>query len=310
MKYAVISDIHGNNHAFRAVLADAETMEVDTYLLLGDYASSFPQGGEVVNAIRKLKSAVVVRGNGEDYFVPLKGKAPHELTHEQMKPVYWGYRSLSPESLEYVLSLPKAAAFMDCGIEINLTHQMELFYRKPKIKPFWSEHFREIMNEKPFTHDEYVQFAREALLSTPGTIDEILRLPKGVYLLGHNHLQFHMEYEGRLFINPGSCGEPLDWDTRAAYTVLTIGDGSWNVEERRVPYNTQLIIDALDSSGFTEYAPVWSSIMKKEALEAKDSFAPFVWHVLETGRKMGEYESPVSNTVWEAAVRTWDMDKK
>jgi len=306
MKYAVISDIHGNNHAFKAVLADAEAMGVDTYLLLGDYASSFPQGGEVVDAIRKLKSAVVVRGNGEDYFVPLKGKAPHELTHEQMKPVYWGYRSLSPGNLNYVLNLPQTATFMDCGIKINLEHLMGFFYQQPKIKPFWSEHFRELMNEKPFAHDEYLLFAREALLSTPGVADKILQLPRGVYLLGHNHLQFYMEYEGRLFINPGSCGEPLDWDTRAAYTILTISDDGWKVEEKRVKYDQKLIIDELDSSGFTEYAPVWSNIMKKEALEAKDSFAPFVWHVLETGRKMGEYESPVSDAVWEEAVKTWE----
>jgi len=54
---------------------------------------------------------------------------------------------------------------------------------------------------------------------------------------------------------------------------------------------------------------VWSRVMKKETLEAKDSFAPLVWHVLETGRKMGEYTSPVSNVVWEEAVKTWDMDK-
>jgi len=142
MKYAVISDIHGNNHAFQAVLADAEAIGVDTYLLLGDYASSFPQGGEVVDAIRKLKSAVVVRGNGEDYFAPLKGKDFKELTHEQMKPVYWGYRSLSPENLDYVLNLPQTAAFTDCGIKVNLEHNTSMFYQQPKIKPFWSEHFR------------------------------------------------------------------------------------------------------------------------------------------------------------------------
>jgi len=307
MKYAIISDIHGNNHAFKAVLADAEAMGIDTYLLLGDYASSFPQGGEVVDAIRKLKSAVVIRGNGEDYFVPLKGKAPQELIHEQMKPVYWGYRSLSPENLEYVLNLPQTAAFTDCGINVHLEHNTGMFYQQPKIKPFWSEHFRELMEEKPFTHDEYLRFARKTFLSTPGVVNEIVQRPKGVYLCGHNHLQFHMEYKGRLFINPGSCGEPLDWDTRAAYTVLTISDDGWKVEERRVEYDRQLIINALDSSGFTAYAPVWSRVMKKEALEAKDYFAPLVWHVLDTGRKMGEYASPVSNVVWEEAVKTWDM---
>jgi len=307
MKYAVISDIHGNNHAFKAVLADAKAQGVDVYLLLGDYASSFPQGNDVVNAIRRLNPAVVVRGNGEGYFLALKGKKPQELTHEQFKPIIWAYNTLSQENLDYLLNLPESVTISDSGFTINLTHVIEFFYRDPRIELFWSLHFRTLMTNKPFTHKEYLQIASDALLSTPGVREEIHKLPKGVYLLGHNHMQFHMEYEGRLFVNPGSCGEPLDWDTRAAYTILTISDGGWQVDERRVEYDTQLVIDELDSSGYTEYAPEWSKIMKIEVCEAKDYFAQFVDHVMETGRKFGEYQAPVSNGVWKEAIKTWNM---
>ena len=307
MKYAIISDIHGNSHAFEAVLADAEAVGVDKYLLIGDYASSFSQGNDVVNAIRKLKSAVVIRGNGEDYFFALKEKDPQELTHEQAKPIYWGYRNLSHDNLEYLLNLPKTEIITDSGVNIHLAHAMDLFYREPRIELFRSGIFCRLMEATPFTHGEYLRLAREALLATPGAIDEIQSLPVGVYLFGHNHLQFYMEYEGRLFVNPGSCGEPLDWDTRAAYTILTITDGVSQVEERRVEYNIQAAIDALDSSGFTEYAPLWSKIMKLEAAEAKDYFGQFVAHIAETGRKMGETQFPVSNVVWEEVVRTWGV---
>jgi len=47
MKYAIISDIHGNLFAFKEVLADAKAQGVDMYLLIGDYASSFPWGNDV-----------------------------------------------------------------------------------------------------------------------------------------------------------------------------------------------------------------------------------------------------------------------
>ncbi|MCL2287524.1 MAG: metallophosphatase family protein [Firmicutes bacterium] len=308
MKYAIISDTHGNNHALQAVLADAAAQGVDTFLLLGDYASSFPQGNDVVNTIRGLKSAVVVRGNGEDYFAALNVQDLGTFTHQQFKPMYWGFTTLSPGNLEYLLGLPKNLTISDGDTKINLTHAMDLFYRQPKIKLFWSRHFRELMATKPFTHQEYLQLARDSLLSTPGAQEEILTLPQGIYLLGHNHLQFYMEYEGRLFINPGSCGEPLDWDTRAPYTILTITGSRPQVEERRVEYDVQLIINELDTSGFTEYAPVWSSIMKIEAAKARDHFAPFVDHIMETGRAFGEYQAPVSNAVWEEAIKTWKME--
>ena len=56
MKHAIISDIHGNIHAFKAVLADAMLQNVDKFLLLGDYASSFPYGNDVVDTIRKSEN--------------------------------------------------------------------------------------------------------------------------------------------------------------------------------------------------------------------------------------------------------------
>ena len=105
LKYAIISDIHGNIHAFKAVLTDAASQGVDMYLLLGDYASSFPYGNDVVDIIRNLGSCVAIRGNGEGYLIDLQGRNPAELTNEQFKPVYWAYQSLSAENMEYIAKL-------------------------------------------------------------------------------------------------------------------------------------------------------------------------------------------------------------
>jgi len=306
MKYAIISDIHGNIHAFEAVLADAKAQGADMYLLIGDYASSFPHGNDVADAIRKLEPATVIRGNGEGYFIDLKGRDLQELAHEQFKPVYWGYRSLTQGNLEYMVNLPETAVVADGNTKIHLAHSMGLFFRTPEIGLFRSQIFRIMMEAAPFSHEEYLARAREALLACPGAVAEIHAMPEGIYLFGHNHLQFHMEYEGRLFINPGSCGEPLNWDTRAAYTLLTVDEGSWVVAERRVGYDLSLVVEGLDASGFTAYAPVWSDIMKREVATGKDYFYPFVVHVVDTARKMGETELPVSNEAWDAAVASWD----
>ncbi|MCL2593623.1 MAG: hypothetical protein FWD82_09695, partial [Defluviitaleaceae bacterium] len=57
------------------------------------------------------------------------------------------------------------------------------------------------------------------------------------------------------------------------------------------------------------YAPIWSNIMEKQLFSAQDYFFTFVLHIVETGRKMGCTSSPVSNDVWDVAVKTWDIDK-
>ena len=309
MKYAIISDIHGNSHAFKAVLADAKAQGADMYLLIGDYTNSFPFGNDVAETIRKLDNAVVIRGNGEGYLINLQGRDPRELTHEQFKPVYWGYRNLSPKNLEYMVNLPETAVVSDGDTKIHLAHAMSLFYRSPGIELFYSWHLLKLMKESPLTHEEYLTRARAALLSNPDAIAEIQAMSKGIYLFGHNHVQFYMEYEGRLFINPGSCGEPLDLDTRASYTILTVDGANWMVDERRVEYDTNLVIEGMRTSGFDAYMPVWSEIMRLELKTGKDYFSSFVKHVMETGQKMGITEQPVSNDVWDVAVKTWSMDK-
>ena len=46
MKYAVISDIHGNLPALKVVLADAEKQGADAYIFGGDYCLSGPYPNE------------------------------------------------------------------------------------------------------------------------------------------------------------------------------------------------------------------------------------------------------------------------
>jgi hypothetical protein len=54
---------------------------------------------------------------------------------------------------------------------------------------------------------------------------------------------------------------------------------------------------------------MWSQVMELELMTGKDYFFPFVLHLIETGKQLGRTEYPVSNEVWEAAVRTWDKEK-
>ena len=42
MKYAIISDIHGNLPALKAVLEDAKNQNITHYLFAGDYCLSWP----------------------------------------------------------------------------------------------------------------------------------------------------------------------------------------------------------------------------------------------------------------------------
>ena len=67
MKYAVISDIHGNMEALEAVLKDIETAEqADKILCLGDLAMAGPEPAAAVDRVMELVKAgkvVCIQGN-------------------------------------------------------------------------------------------------------------------------------------------------------------------------------------------------------------------------------------------------------
>ena len=76
MKYAVISDVHGNYPALRVVLDDAERQGITRYLFAGDYCISNPYPDECITAIRAVPDKLVVRGNEERYLENLIGTDP------------------------------------------------------------------------------------------------------------------------------------------------------------------------------------------------------------------------------------------
>jgi predicted phosphodiesterase len=60
-------------------------------------------------------------------------------------------------------------------------------------------------------------------------------------LTGHTHLPFMRQYRNLLIVNPGSVGQPLDGDPRAAYAVWEDG----RVSLHRVLYDQTHCLNAL-----------------------------------------------------------------
>ena len=67
MKYALISDIHGNKYALKAVLADAQEEGVEKYVFLGDYFMSIPYANETIDILQRQENAFIIGGNEEDH---------------------------------------------------------------------------------------------------------------------------------------------------------------------------------------------------------------------------------------------------
>lgn len=308
MKYVLISDIHGNLPALQAVLADAEKRGADRYLLLGDYIEDLPWPNEVTETIRALPNAVIVRGNKEDYLANLRGGDQSKWTSDQFAPIYWNVREIKPDNLEYLISLPKEITIpLENDEIIKLAHSSPVFYRKPKIKAFYSSYYQTRMEQTPLTHAEYLDFSREALLRHPEAMTELLSYPKGVSTFGHNHLQWYMLVGDTLHVNPGSCGFPSDCDNRAPYTIIQRDETGWKVSEHRVEYDIEEAVSGLVASSLFREAEIWSRIMIRQLRTGRDYISRFLNHAVILANTLEQPINPVSNEIWRKAADTYEM---
>lgn len=85
MRFAVISDIHGNLPALETVLEDAGNNNVDNHIFAGDYCLSNPYPNECIQRMRDLKKKHIIRGNEEKYLENLIGKDQTKWTDGRCK---------------------------------------------------------------------------------------------------------------------------------------------------------------------------------------------------------------------------------
>lgn len=210
MLVAVLSDVHGNLPALEAVLADMGS--VDAILCCGDLVGYYPDVAEVVARLRGL-GARTVRGN-------------HELMATGALPVpperagYYGIdrtrRALSEEQLAWIAALPPALELHRDGLAVEVRHA------------------------SPWDEETYLYPGSPALAG--------ITLPDGRWLfLGHTHHPMRVRAGSGVVVNPGSVGQPRDWNPKAAYGVLDTASGRW--EQRRVAYDHRAYQRRLERMG-------------------------------------------------------------
>lgn len=174
---AVLSDVHANVPALRAVLAEPDVCRADLVVFNGDLTwGAYPV--ETVAMVRSLGTrAVCVRGNGERFVRNIAtGRYRPQTPREE-----WVPARHDATSLAFVGSIPFSVVVDIAGMGPVL-----------------------FCHGSPRSDNELV---------TPGTSEErFLELTEGVaervLVTGHTHLQFDRLVAARRSVNPGSVGLP------------------------------------------------------------------------------------------------------
>ncbi|MBO4748813.1 MAG: metallophosphoesterase family protein [Lachnospiraceae bacterium] len=309
MKYAVLSDIHGNAFALKAVLEDAKKKGITDYIVAGDYCLSGPWPDECISILRGLENSHIIRGNEEQYLENLIGKDQSGWTDGQMQISYWCYKNIKEENLKYLLNLPHTIDFECLGTKIHVAHSRFAFMSENGMDGIRPSTLAKAFGDKPLDPATLEQYVTECIENAPWRAQELEKLEDGVYVFGHTHIQWSYKVKDRnvYLINPGSCGLPLDGVVNSIpYAVLELtDDGAVSIEKCRIPYDTEQYIDALTHTTQFTQANVWSKVIIEELKSAKEHLTFFLQFANQYADEIGDPQRPFSVKTWEAAYDAW-----
>lgn len=299
MKYAIISDVHGNAHALRLALEDARREGAEGFLFAGDYCISMPWPNEALTPIRQTPNAHIIRGNDDVHLHVTGGDdGQYEVSR-------WCTKAVTPENHAWLDALPDRLDFTLEGVPVHMAHSSEAFVGKALHARFRTSLLPSLYPDSPVSRDALTEDFR-AYASTSDLADAIAALSPGVYIFGHNHIQTWGDFGGRVLINPGSVGLPLDCGAPgAAYSLMTIRDGAVTVEERRVPYDVECLIGKIRQSSQYTAARVWTELISSELRTCREKVAQFLWSCEAHADRIGDPRRPFSKSTWESAYDEW-----
>jgi predicted phosphodiesterase len=212
MRVALISDIHANLDALEAVLADLPP--ADRVVCCGDIVGYYDRPNEVCALIRD-RGIACIRGNHDAYVVgAIIPKAENRLAYR----TDWTRETLIPAHREWLAGLGTEMSVDADGRRLRLRHA------------------------SPWDEETYLYpDADGALARVRIGRDEILAV-------GHTHRPLHRRIDEGWLVNPGSVGQPRDWNPLAAYAMVDMSTGA--IEPRRVGYGVALMQTRLAAQGW------------------------------------------------------------
>ena len=213
VRLALLSDQHGNDVAFRAVLEAIERLGVEDVVCLGDVAQGGDEPAQTLDRLAALGCETVL-GNADAFLLEVPTDSNEPVTEAQLERREWTLAQLDDSHLEQIRSFAPVVRREIGGVRMLFFHGSPRFYEDVLLPESGADALEPFLG-----HDA-------ALLAG-----------------GHTHLQWTRRIGDGLYANPGSVG--LSWDrsadppvTRALaeWALVTVQDGAVAVEFRQVPY--------------------------------------------------------------------------
>jgi len=215
-RIALISDLHSNVVAVRAVIADIRRTGVDQIICLGDVVNLGPAPNAVIEILAELGCPCIM-GNHDEFLLEPELVRAYAQSPNVVASVGWSRSKLSGAELDFIRGFEQDREF-----DLGATAKLYVFHGSPRSN-------------------------MEDLLATtpPDALDEMLAGATATVMAGgHTHIQMLRQHHGHLLVNPGSVGLPFkDYVSGRSPTILSHAEyalvdeinGAVEVSLRRIP---------------------------------------------------------------------------
>jgi predicted phosphodiesterase len=216
IRIAIITDVHGNLPALKAVINEIKKLSCEHIFHLGDSIGIGPFPKERLELMLQDDKINMIMGNHETYFA---FGIPSYVTGGEVEHQKWVHTSLNETLRLSVSKFPYVVSKQYFNIIVTFLHYP--------------------------LRDDSGKFKAILKNPTPSDLDELFKdIKSDIIFYGHHHPFTDVEGRAR-YINPGSLG--CSQDSMARFTILEITKEEYSIEHKAVPYSKEQIFYGLEN---------------------------------------------------------------
>lgn len=233
MRIALLSDIHGNEVALRAVLEDIEAQGgVDAYWVLGDLVALGPKPVEVLEQIISLTNLQVIRGNTDRYVTT--GARPYP-THDDVS----ANLNLLPRLVQVAETFAWTQGVVTHGGWFDWLSALPVELRTvlPNGTRLLGVHAAPGNDDGDGIREDHSDAEVRSLLSN---------CEADLVVVGHTHRPLERYVDGIHAVNIGSVSIHVTSNKYASYAILASDYEGYSLTQRQVHYDRAAVISQLE----------------------------------------------------------------
>lgn len=228
MKLGVITDIHNNLTALKAVMARFDELNCDQIICCGDIIGIGPYPEQTVQYMMKIPNLIAVKGNHDKYIIegmPTEFPNDEHMEQGEVEHHKWEHSLLSEKSVEFIKGLPYR---VDLAVE----------NRRISVMHYCMDENNRYVNYNPNPSEEQLS-------------EMFADVDSDIILFGHAHNRTICTGE-KQYINVGSLGCPEIDKNIARAGILTIAQDEFEISSIDVEYDVESVVAEIDRLSYPD----------------------------------------------------------